>query len=107
MMRDARWTALSEAAILAPLGPGRWIDGVIDLVLHDAAAREVWIVDWKTNRIRAGEDAAALLSRLSADYRGQLAAYGACAAGFFPGCRVRLWVYSTDAGAWTEVPGGA
>ncbi len=52
LMRDARWTRLAEVGIFAPLGPGRWIDGVIDLVLHDAAAREVWIVDWKTNRIR-------------------------------------------------------
>jgi ATP-dependent exoDNAse (exonuclease V) beta subunit len=107
MMREPRWTALSEAGILAPLGPERWVDGVIDLVLHDGAAGEVWIVDWKTNRGREGESQAALLARLSAEYRGQIAAYGACAAGFFPGSSLRLWVYSTEAGEWTEVPGSA
>jgi ATP-dependent exoDNAse (exonuclease V) beta subunit len=104
-IREARWTRLAEAGIFAPLAPDGWIDGVIDLVLHDAGAREVWIIDWKTNRRGAGEDDPALLGRLCAEYRGQLSAYGACASGFFPGCRVRLWVYSSVAGTWSATEG--
>lgn len=106
MMRDARWTRLAEAGVFAPLGADGWIDGVIDLVLHDPGAREAWIVDWKTNRRGGGEDDAALLGRLASGYEGQLSAYGACASGFFPDCRVRLWIYSTVAGAWTGVRAG-
>jgi ATP-dependent exoDNAse (exonuclease V) beta subunit len=102
MMREPRWTRLAEVGVFAPLGPDRWIDGVIDLVLHDAAANELWIVDWKTNRRSAGEDDRALLERLSADYEGQLSAYGACASGFFVGAHASLWVYSTVAGDWIQ-----
>jgi ATP-dependent helicase/nuclease subunit A len=101
-MRLPRWRALAEVGIFAPLKDLRWIDGVIDLVLHDPAANELWIVDWKTNRRREAEDIPALLARLSAQYAGQLAAYGMCASSFFPGCSLHLWVYSTVAGAWIE-----
>lgn len=107
LMRERRWTVLAEVGIFAPLEPQRWIDGVIDLVLHDPDAREVWIVDWKTNRRTAGESDAQLLGRLADEYSGQLGAYGACARGFFQGCTVRLWVYSTVAGDWVEVRGSA
>ena len=103
LMRDPRWNALAEVGIFAPFGTDGWIDGVMDLVLHDPAAKVVWIVDWKTNRRQGGEDDEALLARLSAEYAGQLGAYGRCAEGFFPGCAVRKWVYSTVAGAWTEI----
>jgi ATP-dependent helicase/nuclease subunit A len=103
MMRSARWTRLAEVGVFAPLGSQGWIDGVIDLVLHDPAAGELWIVDWKTNRRNPLEGDPALLSRLSAEYESQLAAYGACASGFFPGSAVALWVYSTVAGTWIRV----
>jgi ATP-dependent exoDNAse (exonuclease V) beta subunit len=85
------------------LGEAGWIDGVIDLVLRDPVAGELWIVDWKTNRRNPAEDDQALLARLSAEYNRQLAAYGACASGFFPGSAVSLWVYSTVAGSWIRV----
>jgi ATP-dependent exoDNAse (exonuclease V) beta subunit len=103
LMRDPRWSRLAEVGVLAPLGEGAWIDGVIDLVLHDPSSREVWIVDWKTNRRGRGEDDPALLRRLASDYEAQLRAYGDCTSMLFPGCPVRLWVYSTAAGAWTQV----
>jgi len=103
LMRDRRWTRLAEVGIFAPLAPDGWIDGVIDLILHDPLAREVWIVDWKTNRRVEGEGDLAVLSRLAAEYERQLSAYGTCAAGFFPGSTVRLWVYSTVVGQWTEL----
>jgi len=105
-MRSARWTRLAELAVFAPLRADAWIDGVMDLVLHDAAAGEVWIVDWKTNRRGENEDDEALLVRLAAEYAPQLRAYGSCAAGFFPGCTIRLLVFSTATGSWREVPAG-
>ena len=100
LIRSPRWTRLAEVGVFAPLGTEGWIDGVIDLVLRDTNANELWIVDWKTNRRTAREDDRALLARLCADYEGQLSAYGACASGFFPGSAVSLWVYSTVAGDW-------
>jgi ATP-dependent exoDNAse (exonuclease V) beta subunit len=96
----ARWTRLAELGVFAPLRADAWIDGVIDLVAHDAAARQVVVVDWKTNRRRPGEGDAALLARLAADYAPQLAAYGTCIRGFFPGCAVELRVFASAAGAW-------
>ena len=103
LMRDPRWNRLAEVGIFAPLSPDSWIDGVMDLVLHDPGAAEVWIVDWKTNRRGEGEGDSSLLERLAAEYAGQLSAYGTSAAAFFPGSRVTLWIYSTAAGAWTRV----
>jgi ATP-dependent helicase/nuclease subunit A len=103
LIREPRWNRLAEAGIFAPLSPGEWIDGVIDLVLHDPGTKEIWIVDWKTNRRRAGEGDEALLGRLVEEYRGQLSAYGRSAAGFFEGGRTSLWVYSTAAGRWAAV----
>lgn len=103
LIRDPRWTRLAEVGVFAPLASEGWIDGVIDLVLHDPAAGELWIVDWKTNRRGAGEDDPALLGRLVSDYRRQLQAYGACASGAFPGIPTRLWVYSTVAGEWSAI----
>ena len=102
VLREARWTRLAEIGIFAPLRPEAWIDGVIDLVLHDAAAGEIWVLDWKTNRRRAGEVDEALLARLVEEYAPQLSAYGECIAGFFPGCRVRRLVFSSVAGAWSD-----
>jgi ATP-dependent exoDNAse (exonuclease V) beta subunit len=110
LLDDRRWTRRAEVGVFAPLAPGEWIDGVIDLVLHDPAARELWIVDWKTNRRRPGESDPALLARLAAEYEPQLRAYGTCAGAFFGQNTVRLWVYSTVAGQWAAVgspaPGG-
>ncbi len=90
---------LAELAVFAPLRDDAWGDGVIDLVVHDEAACVVRVIDWKTNRPRAGEDAGALLKRLGEDYRPQLEAYGACVAGFFPGCVISLELYASAAGA--------
>lgn len=104
-LRDSRWARLAELGVFAPLRADAWIDGVIDLVLHDAAARAVWVVDWKTNRRRAGEGDGTLLARLAQEYQPQLAAYGTSVAQFFPDHAVRCLVYSTVAGAWCEVPG--
>ncbi|MEO8864582.1 MAG: UvrD-helicase domain-containing protein [Opitutaceae bacterium] len=105
VLRDTRWTRLAEIGIFAPLRSEAWIDGVIDLVLHDATAGELWVVDWKTNQRRLGETDETLLGRLGAEYTPQLAAYGECLAGFFPACRVRRLVFSSVAGAWRDTDG--
>jgi ATP-dependent helicase/nuclease subunit A len=96
----ARWTRLAELGVFAPLRADAWIDGVIDLVAHDAAARQVVVVDWKTNRRRVGESDEELLARLAMDYAPQLEAYGTCVRGFFSGCTVELRVFASAAGAW-------
>ena len=100
---DPRWTRRAELAVLAPWKGDGWIDGVIDLVLHDPKANEVWVVDWKTNRRRPGEENRGLLGRLAETYSAQLNAYGRALTGFFPGARVRCLVYSSAAGEWNEV----
>jgi ATP-dependent helicase/nuclease subunit A len=102
-LNSPRWTRCAELGVFAPLRKEGWIDGVIDLVLHDPGTNELWIVDWKTNARRTGETDDVLLSRLVAEYTPQLAAYADCAGGFFPGAKVKAWVYSTAAGAWREV----
>jgi ATP-dependent exoDNAse (exonuclease V) beta subunit len=102
-LRATRWSRLTELAVFAPLEESAWIDGVMDLVLHDAAAGEVWVLDWKTNRRRAGETDEQLLARLVEEYAPQLQAYGRCVQSFFPGQRTRLLVYASVAGKWAEV----
>ena len=101
-LRSKRWSRLTEIGIFAPLHAGAWIDGVIDLVLHDPAAGELWVLDWKTNRRREGETDVALLERLVAEYTPQLAAYSQCLGGFFPSCRIRSLVFSSAAGLWSD-----
>lgn len=101
---DARWTRQAELSVFAPLAEGEeWMDGVIDLVLHDVAAGEVWVVDWKTNRRRVGETDEAVLARLATGYALQLQAYGKSLRDYFPEVRVRLLVYSTAVGQWAEI----
>lgn len=102
-MADPRWARRAEMAVLAPLGLRGWVDGVVDLVLFDQKADELWIVDWKTNRIRTGERESEYLKRLAEEYRPQLTAYGQCLESFFPGAKQRLLVYSTALGKWTEI----
>lgn len=105
-LSDSRWIRQAELAVFAPLNPTDWMDGVIDLVLHDASAGEVWVLDWKTNRRRFNEPDGEVLGRLAREYAPQLAAYGMSVRTFFPECRVRLLVYSTTVGGWIETGGG-
>jgi ATP-dependent helicase/nuclease subunit A len=102
-LNDLRWTRQAELAVFAPLDVDAWMDGVIDFVLHDAAAQVVWVLDWKTNRQRAGEQPEQMLARLREEYRPQLEAYGRAARGFFPHHALKLLVYASALGGWTEV----
>ncbi len=98
-----RWTLAAEISVLAPLGAGEWIDGVVDLVLHDAVSRQVWVLDWKTNRQRQGESGRDLLVRLGLEYAPQLQAYGLSLQRAMPGHEIKLLVFSSFAGEWHEV----
>ena len=98
-----RWTRQAELAVLAPLRTGAWVDGVVDLVLHDEPEGELGIIDWKTNRRRAGESPQQLLERLANDYAAQLRAYGECLQAVFPGRKVWLRLYASAAGDWIEI----
>ncbi len=105
-LRHPRWRRLAELSVLAPLDQDRWMDGVMDLVLHDAEGAEAWVLDWKTNRRRTDEPNEAFLARLAAEYAPQLHAYGRSLAAMFPTCRVRRLVYATGLGEWIEIPPG-
>ena len=98
-----RWEQAAELAVFSPVAIDAWIDGVMDLVLHDAVRCEIWIVDWKTNRQRPNENERDLLARLASEYAPQLSAYGISIAGVFPGTSARLVVYSSVAGDWVDV----
>lgn len=102
-LSDPRWVRSAELSIFAPLKDKQWIDGVIDLVLHDNAADEVWVVDWKTNRRRLRESDEGLMARLCEEYAPQLSAYGQCMAELFPSCRIRKWLYASETGTCGEI----
>jgi ATP-dependent exoDNAse (exonuclease V) beta subunit len=102
-LRSNQWELATEVAVLAPLEAGAWIDGVVDLVLHDQRARKLRVLDWKTNRQRQGESGRDLLQRLAREYAPQLRAYGLSLRKAIPGSEVQLMVYSSAAGDWMEV----
>ena len=94
---------LAELSVLAPLKVDEWIDGVIDLVIQDDTNDELWVIDWKTNRRRAGESDADVLARVATEYEPQLQAYGQSLNAVFPSAKVRLWIYATGVGDWLEI----
>ena len=93
------WEIFAELSVMAPLGAGEWVDGVIDLVAQKRGTGELLIVDWKTNQRRPGEESPALVDRLLAEYRPQLQAYASCLARVFPGRAIRWGVYATATGS--------
>jgi ATP-dependent helicase/nuclease subunit A len=98
-----RWEQAAELAVFSPVGANDWIDGVMDLVLYDAAINEVWVVDWKTNRQRPNEKTHDLMARLATEYAPQLGAYGVSLKAMFPDAHVRLLAYSSTAGNWIDL----
>ena len=103
---SGRWTKMAEVAVFASVGEGAWIDGVIDLVMHDSGGAVLWIVDWKTNHRRRGETDAGLLGRLTGEYAEQLRAYGKCAKRFLGNGELQLWIYATAGGKTGEIAAG-
>lgn len=102
-LRSRRWALSPELAVFSPLENGEWIDGVIDLLMRDEAGKQLWIVDWKTNRRRSMEGEEPFKQRLAQEYAPQLRAYGACLNRILPGWPVRLLVFSSSEGVWFDV----
>lgn len=74
------------------IDPRFCLEGIVDVALIDPEARTCLIIDWKTNKITAGETAAA-----GVGYRAQLAAY-AEAIGAITNLRVTAGLYFTAPG---------
>ncbi|MDQ6624908.1 MAG: UvrD-helicase domain-containing protein, partial [Verrucomicrobiota bacterium] len=77
---------------------GAAIEGIIDLLLVDEASRKCLVLDWKTNRIAAGEE-----QGLLGHYRPQLSAYWK-AVSEITGFTVEAGLYSTSTGKLLVYP---
>lgn len=93
------WCINAEAAV----------EGIIDVLFIDEAARKCLVLDWKTNRIAEGEE-----QRLLEHFRPQLSAYWkavseisglSVAAGVYSTAAGKLMLYSTDelTAEWTRL----
>jgi ATP-dependent exoDNAse (exonuclease V) beta subunit len=85
--------AHTEYPFLWRMNEKRCLEGVIDLLLVNPAAKRALLVDWKTNAIGLSDKA-----ELQQEYRPQLAAYWR-AVHKFTGCRVVPALYATALGA--------
>ena len=89
---------LPEMPFSYPRNPGEWIEGIMDLVLV-TRQKELWIVDWKTDRRWSSDtDDTAFLRRLAEKYGPQLKAYAEVFARGFGLPVSRLLLYSTVLG---------
>jgi ATP-dependent exoDNAse (exonuclease V) beta subunit len=87
-----------EEPFLWRISPGGdLVEGVIDFLLHDPAARRSTIIDWKTNTIRPEE-----LAELADHYRPQLCSYRDAVAQL-TGHATTAWLYSTATGLWSKI----
>jgi ATP-dependent exoDNAse (exonuclease V) beta subunit len=68
------------------------LEGLIDLLLVDPAARRALLIDWKTNRIKRGEE-----ERLRQQYKPQVTAYWK-AVGEITGYEVEAGIFATATG---------
>jgi ATP-dependent exoDNAse (exonuclease V) beta subunit len=64
----------SEIPFSFPETEGRWMEGVIDLVVTRAKG-DLWIIDWKTNQLSTNESDTEFANRLKKKYLPQLEAY--------------------------------
>jgi ATP-dependent exoDNAse (exonuclease V) beta subunit len=101
-LRSERWNRISELAVFAPLSVG-WMDGVMDLVVHDAQAKEVWVLDWKTNRQQDTESLNTFMKRIKEQYSPQLRVYGRSLRAMFSDSDVTALIYCTNNGCLIEV----
>ena len=89
---------LSEMPFSYPRHASEWIEGIMDLVLV-TRRKELWIVDWKTDRRWTSDaDDDAFLRRLAEKYGPQLKAYAEVFARGFGRPVSRLLLYSTVLG---------
>ena len=96
---------LPEMPFSHPRHAGEWMEGIMDLVVLTRGGKELWIVDWKTDRRRPSDpDDAAFLRRLAAKYAPQLQAYAEVFARGLGRPVDRLLLYSTVLGETVQVP---
>ena len=94
---------LPEMPFSYPRSPEEWIEGIMDLVIV-TRDEQLWIVDWKTDRLRSSDaDDDALLHRLAEKYGPQLRAYAEVFARGFGRPVSRLLLFSTVLGRTVEV----
>ncbi len=95
---------LPEMPFSHPRDADVWMEGIMDLVIVTGSARELWIVDWKTDRRRPSDaDDGAFLQRLSGKYGPQLRAYAEVFSQGFGQPVTRLLLYSTVLGETVAV----
>ena len=89
---------LPEMPFSHPRSAHEWIEGIMDLVLV-TRRKEIWIVDWKTDRRWSSDaDDPSFLRRLAGKYGPQLQAYAEVFARGFGRPVSRLLLYSTVLG---------
>ena len=89
---------LPEMPFAHPRSASEWIEGIMDLVVV-TRRKELWIVDWKTDRRWSSDtDDASFLHRLGKKYGPQLKAYAEVFARGFGRPVNRLLLYSTATG---------
>lgn len=98
---------LAEVPFSHPLNAKEWMEGIIDLVVvlksTKGKAKELWVVDWKTNRMAAGELEKDFTQRLRETYQPQLVAYGEALENGLGMSVTRRSLYSTSTGKWIDV----
>ncbi len=94
---------LPEMPFAYPRDAEEWIEGIMDLVVV-TRERDLWIVDWKTDRQRAAdENETVFLRRLAEKYGPQLEAYAEVFARGFGRPVGQLLLYSTVLGKTVTV----
>jgi ATP-dependent exoDNAse (exonuclease V) beta subunit len=88
---------LPEMPFSHPRSANEWMEGVIDLAVLTRSG-EVWILDWKTDRMVVGEGEAEFQKRLRDSYRPQLDAYAEMMRDGVQRPVTRLLLYSTELG---------
>ncbi len=95
---------LAEMPFSHPRSETEWIEGIMDLVVVTRGGKELWIVDWKTDRRRPSDASDnALLQRLAEKYGAQLRAYAEVFARGLGRPVNRLLLYSTALGRTVAV----
>jgi ATP-dependent exoDNAse (exonuclease V) beta subunit len=97
-LRDESMQTHAEFPFSWSMNSNAAMEGVIDLLLIDSAARRCLVLDWKTNRIAADEE-----RHLIERYRPQLAAYWKAVAEI-TGFAVEAALYSTATGKLLSYP---
>lgn len=89
---------LPETPFSYPRSSDAWMEGVIDLIVV-TKSEDIWILDWKTDRILVGESEQGFRARIFGQYGPQLEAYREVLENGMKRKVTRLGLYSTELGA--------